>query len=135
MFAGMTADLQITRPQVRDRGPGKELNDALAGERGRADAAAMPCVATWQQHLLERFAALNVGQYVSLALYLSPPPALTPNVDETQLPPQATAGGERACPCCGPFAEATQLHVILFVRHRSEYEASGGSCTRARWKP
>ena len=32
---------------------------------------------------------LGVGQYVSLALYLSPAPELTPNVDETELPPQA----------------------------------------------
>ena len=65
--------------------------------------------------------ALNVGQYVSLALYLSPPPELTPNVDETELPPQA-AQVVNVLPLLREFSANTELH-LLWVRHRAEYEA------------
>jgi hypothetical protein len=67
---------------------------------------------------------LNVGQYVSLALYLSPPPELTPNVDESQLPPQAAAV-VNVLPKLRQFAEDTGLHLI-WIRHRPEYEALTG---------
>jgi tetratricopeptide (TPR) repeat protein len=62
-----------------------------------------------------------VGQYVSLALYLSPPPELTPNVDLTQLPPQA-AGVVNVLPLLRTFAEDVELH-FLWLKHRPEYEA------------
>ena len=50
-----------------------------------------------------------------------PPPELTPNVDETELPPQAAAV-VNVLPLLRPFAEATSLHLI-WLRHRAEYEA------------
>ena len=65
--------------------------------------------------------ALSVGQYVSLALYLSPPPELAPNVDETELPPQA-AQVVNVLPLLRTFSAAAQLHLI-WLRHRAEYEA------------
>jgi tetratricopeptide (TPR) repeat protein len=61
-----------------------------------------------------------VGQYVSLALYLSPPPELTPNVDLTQLPPQAAAV-VNVLPLLRAFADEIHLHFI-WLRHRAEYE-------------
>ncbi len=64
---------------------------------------------------------LAVGQYVSLALYLSPAPELTPNVDETELPPQA-AQVVNILPLLRSFAEQVQLHFI-WIHHRAEYEA------------
>lgn len=64
---------------------------------------------------------LDVGQYVSLALYLSPAPQMTPNVDETELPPQA-AQVVTILPLLRTFAEQVQLHYI-WVHHRAEYEA------------
>ncbi len=64
---------------------------------------------------------LDVGQYVSLALYLSPPPELTPNVDLTQLPPQASAV-VNVLPLLRSFAELIDLHFI-WLKHRPEYEA------------
>ncbi len=64
---------------------------------------------------------LDIGQYVSLALYLSPPPELTPNLDETQLPPQA-ASVINVLPLLRAFAEDIQLHYI-WLQHRAEYEA------------
>lgn len=114
---GYDADLEHSakvRVEVRS-----ELNQALAeSEDARTSRDALCAYIT--QHQLSDL-ALSVGQYVSLALYLSPPPELTPNVDETQLPPQA-AEVVNVLPLLRRFAEATQLH-ILWVRHRPEYEA------------
>ncbi len=96
-----------------------ELNEVLgASESARTSRDAM-CAYVAQHRLQD--SAQNVGQYVSLALYLSPPPELTPNVDETQLPPQAAAV-VNVLPLLRTFAEATQLHLV-FVKHRAEYEA------------
>lgn len=114
---GYDADLQHSakvRGQVR-----AELNEVLAASEAARTSRDALC-GYLQQHLLSD-SALNVGQYVSLALYLSPPPELTPNVDETQLPPQAAAV-VNVLPLLRTFAEATQLHLV-FVRHRAEYEA------------
>ena len=114
---GYDSDLQNSAPvrtEVR-----RELNEALAASeeaRGSRDAL---CSYLTQHQLSDP--ALSVGQYVSLALYLSPPPGLTPNVDETELPPQATQV-VNVLPFLRSFAEATQLHLI-WVRHRPEYEA------------
>lgn len=114
---GYDADLERSAPvrgEVR-----AELNEVLgANEAARTSRDAMCTYVT--QHRLQD-SAQSVGQYVSLALYLSPPPELTPNVDETQLPPQAAAV-VNVLPLLRTFAEATQLHLI-FVRHRAEYEA------------
>ncbi len=114
---GYDADLGSSarvRSEVR-----ADLNEAFAAsEPARASRDAL-CSYLLQHQLSD--SALNVGQYVSLALYLSPPPELTPNVDETQLPPQAAAV-VNVLPLLRTFAEATELHPI-FIRHRPEYEA------------
>ena len=114
---GYDADLEHSakvRSEVR-----AELNEVFAGsEPARASRDAL-CHYIAQHQLQD--AGLDVGQYVSLALYLSPPPELTPNVEETQLPPQAAAV-VNLLPLLRTFAEATELHLI-FVRHRAEYEA------------
>lgn len=114
---GYDADLEHSAP-VRAEVRG-ELNAVLAqSEEARSSRDAL-CGYMAQHELSD--SAMNVGQYVSLALYLSPPPELTPNVDETQLPPQA-AEVVNLLPLLRSFAEATQLHLI-FLRHRPEYEA------------
>jgi len=64
---------------------------------------------------------LNLAQYISLALYLSPPPELTPTVDETELPPDSTAV-VNILPRLRTFAEDIHLNAI-WVEHRPEYEA------------
>jgi tetratricopeptide (TPR) repeat protein len=63
----------------------------------------------------------DVAQYVSLGLYLGPPPALTPIADETEMPPDAL-GVVNILPLLRAFADAAGLHVI-WVKHHSEYEA------------
>jgi tetratricopeptide (TPR) repeat protein len=114
---GYDADLDRSAPvraQVRT-----EMNEALAAsETARASRDAL-CSYVTQHHLND--SGLDVGQYVSLSLYLSPPPELTPNVDEAELPPQATQV-VNVLPLLRTFAEEIQLHLI-WLRHRAAYEA------------
>ena len=63
----------------------------------------------------------DVAQYISLALYVSPPPALEPTADETEMPPDALQV-VNLLPLLRTFAEATSLHAIWF-KHHAEYEA------------
>jgi tetratricopeptide (TPR) repeat protein len=65
-------------------------------------------------------ASLNLAQYISLGLYLSPPPSLTPTVDETELPPDSTQV-VNILPLLRTFADDVHLHAI-WVEHRPEYE-------------
>jgi tetratricopeptide (TPR) repeat protein len=96
-----------------------EMNTALAASETARDSRDKLCayIALHRQN----DSGLDIGQYVSLALYLSPPPELTPNLDETQLPPQAAAV-VNVLPLLRTFAEEIQLHYI-WLQHRAEYEA------------
>ena len=114
---GYDADLDHSA-KVRGEVRG-ELNEALAASEAARSSRDALCGYIAQHQLSDR--ALSVGQYVSLALYLSPPPELTPNVEETELPPQA-AQVVNVLPLLRTFSGATQLH-LLWVRHRPEYEA------------
>jgi hypothetical protein len=102
------------RQKVRE-----EMNEALqASEVGRDSRDAL-C-----QYISEHRQSdpgLNAGQYISLALYLSPPPELTPNVDESELPPQA-ASVVNVLPLLRTFSADINLH-LLWLRHRADYEA------------
>lgn len=64
---------------------------------------------------------LNLAQYVSLAMYLSPPPELTPTVAETDLPADSTQV-VNILPLLRTFAEQVHLNAIWF-KYRPEYEA------------
>jgi tetratricopeptide (TPR) repeat protein len=64
---------------------------------------------------------LNLAQYISLALYLSPPPELTPTVGETELPPDSTQV-VNILPLLRTFAEDVHLNAI-WIEHRPDYEA------------
>jgi tetratricopeptide (TPR) repeat protein len=66
--------------------------------------------------------ARNLAQYVSLALFLSPPPDLALSVGEGDLPPdsQNVIG---VLPLLRDFATRAKLHVI-FLHHRAQYEAA-----------
>ena len=113
---GYDADLDRSAPvrgEVR-----AELNATLAAsEEARTSRDAL-CQYVTQHKLLD--SGLNVGQYVSLSLYLSPPPELTPNLPEVDLPPQA-AQVVNVLPLLRTFAENAKLHLIR-LHHRAEYE-------------
>ena len=114
---GYDADLNKSAPvraEVRT-----EMNEALAASEAARDSRDKLCAYITQHRLNDL--GLDVGQYVSLALYLSPPPELTPNVDLTQLPPQAAAV-VNVLPLLRTYADEIQLHFI-WLKHRAEYEA------------
>jgi len=114
---GYDADLDKSAPvraEVR-----ADMNAALAASETARDSRDKLCAYISKHHLNDL--GLDIGQYVSLALYLSPPPELTPNVDLTQLPPQA-ADVVNVLPLLRTFAENIGLHY-LWLKHRPEYEA------------
>ncbi len=114
---GYDSDLEQSSPvrgQIRD-----EVNQALAASAAARDSRDALC-----QYIREH--ALNdsgrsLAQYVSLALFLKPPPELTPSADETELPPDATQV-VTVLPLVRSFAEEIHLHA-LWAEHRPQYEA------------
>ena len=90
----------------------------LESEPARASRDKL-CQYISEHHL--RDSARDLGQYVSLAMYLSPPPELTPSADVTELPPDSAAV-VNVLPLVRAFADEVQLHAI-WARHRAEYDA------------
>jgi tetratricopeptide (TPR) repeat protein len=113
---GYDADLANSSPvrlKIRD-----EINaEVAASEKARTSRDAL--CAYVREHTLND-ASLNLAQYISLALYLSPPPSLTPTVDETDLPPDSTQV-VNILPLLRTFADDIHLHAI-WVAHRPDYE-------------
>ena len=71
------------------------------------------------QHRLAE-TARDLAQYVSLALYVTPPPELAPSVDMADLPPDSTQVVD-VLPLVRDFAKAIQLHAI-WVENRPAYD-------------
>lgn len=114
---GYDADLDHSAPvraEVR-----ADMNVALQQSEDARKSRDALCSYISEHQLTD--SGLAVGQYVSLALYLSPAPDLTPNVDESDLPPQAEQV-VNILPLLRNFAEQVNLHYI-WVHHRAEYEA------------
>lgn len=103
------------RKRVRD-----EVNQAALASAEARDARDKLCLYIDQRR--DEDPAHQLAQYVSLALYLTPPPELTPTVDQEDLPPDAE-GVELILPLLRAFARAINLHVI-WVENRSAYEAA-----------
>ena len=99
------------RKRVRD-----EMNQALAkSEEARAKRDAL-CLYIAQHRLTGT--EQDVAQYISLALYLTPPPDLEVTADLTEMPPDATQVVEIA-PLLRDFAAAVDLHGIWLTAHRA----------------
>jgi hypothetical protein len=102
-------DSAPVRKRVRD-----EINAALAKSedaRGKRDKL---CLYIAQHRMTGT--VRDISQYISLALYLSPPPALETTVDLPEMPPDSTQVVE-IIPLLKDFAEAVDLHGIwLSVR-------------------
>src|SRR6202000_2056204 len=60
----------------------------------------------------------DISQYISLALYLSPPPDLETTVELTEMPPDATQVAEFV-PLLKDFSAAVDLHGIWLTLRRS----------------
>jgi len=113
---GYDAGLAISSPvrlKVRE-----EINAELAVSAPARDARDALCTFI-REHALND-PGRSLAQYVSLALYLGPPPMLTPTVDESELPPDSTQVIE-VLPLVRTFAEAVHLDALWF-EHHPEYE-------------
>jgi len=114
---GYDADLDNSAPvrkQIRD-----EINQTLAAASPAARDHRDALCGYIRDHTLSE-PGLNLAQYISLSLYLNPPPQLTPSVEETELPPDSTQV-VNILPLLRTFAEDINLHAI-WVTHRAEYE-------------
>ncbi len=113
---GYDADLAASSPvrqKVRD-----EINAELATSPEARDSRDALCVYV-REHTLND-SGLNLAQYISLSLFLTPPPELTPTVDETELPPDSLQV-VNILPLLRAFDTEVHLHAI-WVEHRPEYE-------------
>src|SRR6201996_360900 len=62
----------------------------------------------------------DLAQYISLALFITPPPDLTPSAEGEALPPDAS-GVENVLPLLRRFAAAADLHLV-WLRVRPDYD-------------
>src|SRR5205807_5301852 len=98
---------------------------AIRGEVGRnlegsekAKAAADAICSFYHDHQ-QRTDALTLSEYVSLGLYLNPPPALSLKTKESDLPPDASAV-LGLVPLLGKFYNEVGIHDI-WQRHAPQY--------------
>ncbi len=98
------------RKHVRD-----EINDALAKSEDARAKRDKVCLYIAQHRLTGT--EHDISQYISLALYLSQPPALETTVELTEMPPDSTQVVE-IVPLLRDFAEAVDLHGIWLTAHR-----------------
>ncbi len=99
------------RKHVRD-----EINQALAqSEDARTKRDAL-CLYITQHRMTgsER----DISQYISLSLYLTPPPELEVTADLTEMPPDSTQVVE-ILPALRAFAAAVDLHGIWLASHHA----------------
>jgi hypothetical protein len=107
------AESNPVRARVRE-----EINEQLAASATARDARDALC-AFIREHALND-PSRDIAQYVSLSLYLSPPPLLTPSTDMTELPPDSTQVIE-ILPLLRTFADAVHLNALWF-EHHVEYD-------------
>ncbi len=102
------------RKHVRD-----EVNDAVVHSPEAQDTRDRLCRFV-QEHRLSD-SSHDLAQYVSLALYLTPPPELTTSVELPDMPPDSTQVVE-ILPSLRKFADQIKLHAI-WVNSRPQYDA------------
>lgn len=107
------AESDAIRLQVR-----QAVNEQMRSSTAARDARDGICKYFLQHHMNGQ--GHDLAQYVSLALFLSPPPELTPNVSPMEMPPDAALISDVA-PLLKNFAEAANLHLI-WVTHKQGYE-------------
>jgi hypothetical protein len=101
------------RHEVRD-----QVNQALQTSADARDAHEQLCTFI-EQHRLSNSGS-DLAQYISLALYVSPPPDLSPNAEGADLPPDAS-GVENILPLLRRFGRLIDLHVI-WLHVRPQYD-------------
>ncbi len=99
------------RKRVRD-----EINDALAKSEDARAKRDKVCLYIAQHRMTGT--EHDISQYISLALYLSEPPALETTVELTEMPPDSTQVLE-IVPLLRDFAGAVDLHGIWLAAHHT----------------
>ena len=114
---GYDAGLEESEPvrqKIRDA-----LNTAIQGSVDAQATRDQLCTFVRQHRLSD--SSHDLSQYVSLALYVTPPPALTNSVPLTEMPPDSTQVVE-ILPLLRRFARQTDLHFI-WLNVRPQYDA------------
>jgi len=114
---GYDQDLGVSDP-LRSR---VRAELARAGEASKETEAATQAMCQYYQEHQQPEASKALAQYVSLALYLNPPPALTAKVKDSDIPPDA-ALVLGILPLLQKFSEAAGLHAI-WESNREAYSA------------
>ncbi len=96
----------------------QQMNEALEASAAAQNVHDKLCQFITQHRLSD--ASHDLAQYVSLALYLTPPPALTTEVEGADLPPESTQVMD-ILPLLRQFGEAINLHQI-WVSNRAAYD-------------
>ena len=102
------------RQKVRD-----DINQSLEESAAARDSRDRLC-SFIRSHTMNGV-SINLAAYISLALYLTPPPSLTTNVGASDLPPDAATLLGLGAPLRN-FSQAVGLHVIWVLNHPA-YEA------------
>ena len=110
------ADSPPVRKQVRD-----EINQTLAASEEARNKRDALCLYIAQHRMTGT--ELDVAQYISLALYLTPPPQMETMADLTEMPPDATQVAE-IVPLLREFSNAVDLHGIWLTIHRTYDQAA-----------
>ena len=108
------AESSPVRARIRD-----EVNEEVAASAPARDARDALCLYI-RQHALND-PGRSLAQYVSLALFLTPPPGLAPNIDPGELPVESSQVVD-VLPLVRAFAQSVRLNA-LWVEHRPEYES------------
>jgi tetratricopeptide (TPR) repeat protein len=99
------------RKRVRD-----EMNQALGKSEEARSKRDHLCLYIAQHRMTG--GNLDIAQYISLALYLTPPPELETSAELTEMPPDSTQVVE-IVPLLRDFAAAVDLHGIWLAVHRT----------------
>jgi hypothetical protein len=108
------AQSQPIRQKIRD-----QVNAAVQASAEAQNTRDQLCDYVRQHELSD--SSHNLSQYVSLALYVTPPPDLTNSVPLTEMPPDSTQVVE-ILPILRKFAREIDLHYI-WITARPQYDA------------
>lgn len=105
------ADSDPIRQKIRD-----QISQALSTSEDARNKRDKVCLYIAQHRMTGT--EKDVSQYVSLALYLTPPPALETSVELPEMPPDSTQVVE-ILPLLRDFATAVDLHGIWLTTHHT----------------
>ncbi len=107
------AESDPIRQQIRDA-----VGQALAGSEDARNKRDHLCLFIAQHRMTGT--VMDISQYVSLALYLTPPPELETSVELPEMPPDSV-GVVEILPLLRDYAAAVDLHGI-WLTHRHSYD-------------